>query len=329
MIKVEQNQMGVPFISVIVPVFNTEPYISRCIDSILVQSFAGFELLLVDDGSTDDSGAVCDAYAEKDKRIRVFHKENGGVSSARNLGIDNSTGEWVAFVDADDELLPGGLQVLADGISDDVDMVMGGYEIYDEEGKLIYAVDARIEKIVANETAAKEMYEPSDYKYQGYVWNKLVRRSLVIDAQLRFEEGVVFNEDRLFITELICALERKVFYTTTPVYKYYERMGGTVMSIRKGFNPGFATDFEARIKMREAVRSRFNNKELVSLADYEVYKGYRRIVGMAQCFHHEDPQLLSDLRSQLMDAIGYRQFLRFEMQRDKRRVLKLLRKIVS
>lgn len=94
-----------PKISVIVPVYNTEKYLRRCIDSILAQTFTDFELLLVDDGSKDNSGAICDEYAKKDPRVRVFHKENGGVSSARNLGLDEAKGEWIAFVDSDDYIL--------------------------------------------------------------------------------------------------------------------------------------------------------------------------------------------------------------------------------
>ena len=93
-------------VTVIVPVYNTEQYLSQCIESVLNQSFNSFELLLIDDGSKDGSGDICDEYAKKDSRIRVFHKENGGVSSARNLGLDNVLGEWVFFFDGDD-LLPG------------------------------------------------------------------------------------------------------------------------------------------------------------------------------------------------------------------------------
>jgi len=91
-----------PQISVIVPVYKVEQYIHRCIDSILSQSFTDFELILVDDGSPDNCGKICDEYAQKDSRIRVFHKSNGGVSSARNLGLDNAKGEWIAFIDSDD-----------------------------------------------------------------------------------------------------------------------------------------------------------------------------------------------------------------------------------
>lgn len=89
--------MTVPKISIIVPVFNVEQYLPRCIDSILNQSFRNFELLLIDDGSSDNSGNICDRYAKNDFRIKVFHKKNGGVSSARNVGIDNAIGDWIFF----------------------------------------------------------------------------------------------------------------------------------------------------------------------------------------------------------------------------------------
>lgn len=94
-----------PIISIIVPVYNGDKYLSRCVDSILNQTFQDWELLLVDDGSTDKSGEICDEYAIKDKRIKAFHKKNGGVSSARNYGIKHIEGEWIMFCDADDELM--------------------------------------------------------------------------------------------------------------------------------------------------------------------------------------------------------------------------------
>jgi glycosyltransferase involved in cell wall biosynthesis len=91
-----------PLISVIVPVYNAEKRLVKCIDSILAQSYIHFELLLINDGSKDSSGTICDAYAQKDNRVKVFHKENGGASSARNIGIEHATGEYIVFVDSDD-----------------------------------------------------------------------------------------------------------------------------------------------------------------------------------------------------------------------------------
>ena len=101
-----------PKISVIVPVYKAEKYIRRCVDSILAQTFTDFELLLVDDGSPDNSGAICDEYAARDSRVKVFHKENGGVSSARQMGLDNSLGEYVIHADPDDWVEPDMLQEL-------------------------------------------------------------------------------------------------------------------------------------------------------------------------------------------------------------------------
>ena len=93
---------NIPKISVIVPVYNTEKFLQRCIDSVLAQTYQDFELLLIDDGSKDSSDTICDEYAAQDTRVKVFHKENGGVSSARNVGLDNARGEWITFVDSDD-----------------------------------------------------------------------------------------------------------------------------------------------------------------------------------------------------------------------------------
>ena len=114
-------------ISIIIPVYNTEAYLPACMDSILSQSFTDFEVLLVDDGSKDGSGVICDGYAAKDSRVRVLHKENGGVSLARNLALEQARGEWICFIDSDDRLVSNGLKVLAGGISDQVDLVMAAF----------------------------------------------------------------------------------------------------------------------------------------------------------------------------------------------------------
>ena len=99
-------------ISVIVPVYNVEPYLRKCLDSILAQTYRNLEILVIDDGSTDGSGRICDEYAGRDERIKVFHTENHGLSCARNLGLDNANGEWIGFVDSDDWIEPDMYEVL-------------------------------------------------------------------------------------------------------------------------------------------------------------------------------------------------------------------------
>lgn len=313
-------------ISVIVPVYNTEQYLPRCLDSILSQSFTDFELLLIDDGSTDDSGTICDAYAEKDSRIRVFHKENGGVSSARNMGVDNAKGEWVFFMDSDDELIPEGLLTLVDGTSDTVDMVMAGYEVVDNEGNPSYSINKREFRVIKVADGVMEMYSPRDYRFQGYLWCKLFRHSVIKDKQIRFSQDLVFSEDRLFVTQYICSIDA-IYYTTVPVYRYFERQESTMGSLKRSFNYGVATDVDARIKMKRLVNHRFDNKELGYLVDFDVYRGYRRVVGIMQEFGVEDKHLRHRLRSRCVEALGMSRFLSFEMARNKRRIEKMISKL--
>ena len=125
-----------PRISIIVPVFNTSKYLHACLSSILGQKYRDFEVLIIDDGSTDGSSAICDEYASNDDRIKVFHKENGGVSSARNLGIEEAKGKWLYFCDADDSLLPKTLEILLEGEKENCQFVMAGYNKYLSDGSL-------------------------------------------------------------------------------------------------------------------------------------------------------------------------------------------------
>ena len=118
--------MSDPKISVIIPVYNAESTLRRCVDSVLAQTFTDFECLLINDGSKDRSGEICDEYAAGDSRIRVFHKENGGVSSARNLGLDNATGEWIAFVDSDDWVGEKYLESFSEYL--DADLIISGFQ---------------------------------------------------------------------------------------------------------------------------------------------------------------------------------------------------------
>lgn len=122
-------------VSIIVPVYNVEKYLQRCIESILTQTETDFELLLIDDGSKDKSGLMCDDYAQKDKRVNVIHKENGGVSSARNLGIEKANGEWMCFIDADDYVRQDFLSNIQQYLFGDVDIVHWGF-CYDNCGMI-------------------------------------------------------------------------------------------------------------------------------------------------------------------------------------------------
>lgn len=129
-----------PLVSVIVPVYNAEKFLPRCINSILAQTSTDFELLLIDDGSTDKSGKICDEYAQKDIRIKVFHKKNGGVSTARNLGIDKAIGEWIIFMDSDDYFLDNAFDLFIKSINFyNVHIVVANFFIEKGEKRIKYS----------------------------------------------------------------------------------------------------------------------------------------------------------------------------------------------
>lgn len=182
-----------PKISVIVPVYKVEQYLPRCIDSILAQTFTDFELLLIDDGSPDNSGKICDEYAKKDERIRVFHKENGGVSSARNLGLDKARGEWIAFVDSDDILFPDSLSIYnKEATSNVCDLYIYGFTICFSQDKSLQK-ESGVEYISDSIEVIKSLLR---YKRQPTLWNKLYKASLI--GKLRFDSSLKVGEDMIF-----------------------------------------------------------------------------------------------------------------------------------
>lgn len=188
-------------ISIIIPVYNGERYLSKCIDSILNQTYSNLEVILVDDGSTDSSPKICDKYSKKDNRIKVIHKKNGGVSSARNMGISKSTGDYIGFVDSDDYIEPNMYENLFNALKDShTEISMCGYNEL-ENNKIIKSVIHHKNKI-SGEELLKDIFEEL---FRPVVWNKLFKRHLFFDAQgqICFPENVSFGEDALMITSIL------------------------------------------------------------------------------------------------------------------------------
>lgn len=192
-----------PEISIIVPVYKVEQYLPRCIDSILAQTFTDFELLLVDDGSPDNCGKICDEYAEKDARIRVFHKENGGVSSARNLGLDNARGKYIGFVDSDDYIFPMMYETLLSGFAFDVQLSC--VSVYTGQYRESSSAD------ILNLDETIEMCFLSSM--WTTIWNKLFLRDYV--NHLRFDISVQIAEDVLFLSQYLQRIHSSCFINST------------------------------------------------------------------------------------------------------------------
>lgn len=204
--------MAFPKISIIVPVYNAENYLHRCVDSLLAQTFLDFEILLIDDGSPDESGKICDEYAQKDERVLVFHKENGGVSSARQCGLDHAQGEYVIHVDPDDWVETNMLEELySKAKGESVDMVICDYWLHLKREQML--VKQHIENLTPHNLLKQLLLGT----LHGSCCNKLVRRSCFLKFNIRFPKDSVLLEDLYVICELLyhqisVAYLKKAFY---------------------------------------------------------------------------------------------------------------------
>ena len=214
--------MDQSLISVIVPIYKVQDYLDECVESIINQTYSNIEIILVDDGSPDECPNMCDAWAKKDSRIRVVHKKNGGLSSARNAGIDVANGEYICFVDSDDFICKDALENLYNRIKDDATVGITSGMIYRyQDGCTSNFKDVwlcSVEKVIP---ASEFLLETMSQKTSYTVWNKLYRREVV--GNTRFREGRN-NEDTLFMYDLgknitsmnVCMVE-------IPQYVYYYR----------------------------------------------------------------------------------------------------------
>lgn len=312
-------------ISIIVPIYNADPYLARCVDSILSQSFTDFELLLIDDGSTDGSGLICDSYADRDRRIRVFHKENGGVSSARNLGVKEAKGEWICFVDSDDELLSGGLQTMVDGISNEVDMVMAGY--YELEGESLQTDTSSFGKdgIIDRNEALLMMYPSADLPYMGYPWGKLFKRTLVSDNKVYFDEHIRIKEDTLFVVNYLCRISKPVYFISQPVYKYMQTSSGAMGSLAVAYNPIYLTSFDAVVEMNQRIQKLPQlDRKLSIVARREVANRYYMVRAYMQQHDKMDKQIAFEIKQRALKEVGLGYFVGYWYRRNKRRIKKLI-----
>ena len=213
-------------ISIIVPIYNIEKFLPCCIDSILAQTFTEWELILVDDGSKDTCGSICDEYATKDGRIRVIHKPNGGLTSARNAGLAMASGEWVMYLDGDDWIEPEMLELLLrKGEETGVDIVMGDFR---------FALPDRDVPVLLPDWDDSKTTSLNRYITFVWtcVWGGIHRRSLYEEHQLQSPQGVTYCEDFHLIVRL-CYFARKVVNVHRPFYHYRQQEGSVMHNLNK------------------------------------------------------------------------------------------------
>ncbi len=256
-------------VSVIVAVYNIEEYLPRCVDSILAQTYRNLEIILVDDGSKDQSGSICDSYAEKDRRIKVIHKKNGGLSDARNAGMDAATGEYIGFVDGDDWIEPDMYRAMY--FACEKEKAQAAVCRYKQITKSGIIDGSAGNSVSLSRDEALEIYVCGDERYLIYnsVWSKLFARDLV--EGMRFPVGKN-SEDIMFTTRAFCRMERLV-YLDEAYYNYVLDREGSIMNEKAG---------ERRLKdeipfWQEQI-AYFREAGMPDLSDKAAYHFYRRLL---------------------------------------------------
>ncbi len=274
--------------SVIIPVYNCEKYISRAVDSILNQTVSDFELILVDDGATDSSGIICDQYSSADQRVKVVHKQNGGVSSARNAGLDACTGKYVVFLDSDDYVDDNYLEKFNKYESD---LVVSGYCLENEKSEILLIRDCpeKEYKITKNSTFVSQDFVNG---YFNYACTKRFRRSVLCDHNIRFFEQLKFSEDTLFVMDYISYVN-SISQMQSHSYHYVKYEHETLSNL--GISETFVHQMEtANDVIAKSLEKTFGDEaeQLTVCRMGPIYRDFLfGIINSGQC----DPALISEL----------------------------------
>lgn len=228
----EEAQIDRGLVSVIIPVYNVEKYLPWCIQSVLNQSYPYFELILIDDGSTDNSSEICDEFAQTDSRIRVIHKENQGVSASRNKGIDEAKGDFIVFVDSDDLIQKRMLQKMVRAMTCyQTDLAICGYERFRDKWQQRHRLSPYSLVIMQSKLELASVYKtPATNMFGVSIWAKMYRADLIREQNIRFHEDINYEEDCVF------NLDYFRYVTTTAVLRdYFYRYRQLDVSLSKGY----------------------------------------------------------------------------------------------
>jgi glycosyltransferase involved in cell wall biosynthesis len=266
-------------ISIIIPVYNAEKFLSKCLDSVKNQTYQDLEIILVNDGSTDRSGLICDEYAQKDKRFIVIHKENGGVSSARNAALNIASGKYIGFVDPDDWIEPCMFEKLYQLIIDHkADISICGYYREKEDGTVLNNIDKpNIIKLNRKE-ALNKILDKNGFK--GFLCNKLFSADL-----FKKNPKVVFDNEIHFCEDLLCccqciAKSRNIVYDTTPYYHYVIHDSNVSKS---NYSPKKLTSLNALLKIINLL----SDEEGIELKKYKNYYMHMNISLLMNGMHEK------------------------------------------
>ena len=266
-------------VSVIVPAYNVSDYLDTFFTCMMNQTYENIEVIVIDDGSTDNSGEICDKWAKMESRIKVFHKDNGGLSSARNKGIELAQGEWMTFLDPDDTVSFGYIESLLSLTTEDIDQVIGGWESRDQDGNTITSLQSTVSGVISKNEAILWVFHPK-YLWPGFAWGKLYRSSIIKENNLRFDESQWLCEDGVFSILFLCNIQGMVSFTTEPLYYYLvDRIGSNTYKSNEKYSEKVLHEFYGYVKMFKMLSEyHINSPKTRLFAKWNVYVMYRRLI---------------------------------------------------
>lgn len=303
------NILDLILISVIVPIYNVEKYLDECLDSIIKQSYGQLEIILVDDGSSDGSGAIADKYAKLDSRIKVIHKDNGGLSEARNTGLEMSNGEWIVFVDADDRIHPQMIELLYQTAKEtESELVWCLFTEFDNQSDKL--TQTTKQNLVLNKNCYQEMtnIEASGYFYKlgkmsefMVAWNKIYKRNLFFDEKnlIRYPVGKIFEDG--YTTYQLVYKAAKVTRLEIPLYDY--RIHSESIMAKHG-NKSYLPAIEAGIQRMDFFAAR---------EEWELYKAELNLNIYSLIRYYEgnsDKEIKKEIKTQF--CAFYKQYFKKE-----------------
>ncbi len=267
--------MDIDLVSIIIPVYNVARYLDDCLKSVLKQTYTNLEIIVVDDGSTDKSLEICHSYAAKDKRVKVLHQENAGVSAARNVGLSIMTGKYVLFIDSDDRIEQNMVEILVNEIEENAknDAVFCGYKEFDDEtGTIIKEVVPNQSKMVDRDNGVAEIFG----EYSTMLWNKMFRCSIINKSDV-FDVTLKIGEDELWMVNVL-KKANNIMLIGTPLYYYRSRVEGA--SKGQVFSEAKMTDYESQKKVLKSMNE-YGSETLTLYAQQRLYYTGQDIMKLA------------------------------------------------
>lgn len=301
-----------PKFSIIIPVYNVAPYLRECLDSVLSQTVENLEVLAVDDGSTDGSGKIIDEYAVKDQRITVLHKGNGGVSSARNAGIDLAKGEYLCFVDGDDIVSPTYLQDLYEAMGD-ADSSMGGFKTFglpDKPGRIVTPGERKVDTLEEN---LFRFYDIQNTLAFRYLWNRMFRASIIRNRRIRFQEDIYYKEDGLFVIKYLCQSNGMVGVTDSVIYNYRRTPNGAIGSVMYAFDEKLLTILTAHVLILQELREKEMSNRTLSIAIFQAQSVSNWLLSLQKYNKKSKLHCILKIEQTMKNQLGWSAYLKWRL----------------